>query len=91
MTASEALLVVRKLAQVFATMLPHGTIIDDALHLQSAYRLGIWDARLLAICAAHGCDHLLSEDMQDGAHYDGVTVVNPFNPANASLVGRLLS
>jgi predicted nucleic acid-binding protein len=44
----------------------------------------------LATCAAHGCDYLLSEDLQDGAQYGGVTVINPFNAANAPLIGQLL-
>ncbi len=55
------------------------------------YQLSIWDARLLAACAAHGCTHLLSEDLQDTMRYGSVTIVNPFNPANAVVVESLLS
>ena len=91
MTASEVELVVRKFAQDFELMLPHPTIVDDTLILRSRYHLSIWDAHLLAVCNAHRCDHLLSEDLQDGGQYGGVTVVNPFNAANAPLIGRLLS
>jgi predicted nucleic acid-binding protein len=91
MTASEAGLVVRKFTQEFELLLPQATIVDDTLVLQSRYQLSIWDAHLLAVCNAHGCDHLLSEDLQDGAAYGTVMVVNPFNSANGSLIGRLLS
>jgi predicted nucleic acid-binding protein len=91
MSASDAETVVRKFARDFALMLPHPSIVADVLALQSRHRLGIWDARLLAVCAAHGCTHLLTEDLQDGAAYGTVTVVNPFNAANARLIGQLLS
>jgi predicted nucleic acid-binding protein len=91
LTASEAQLVVGQLLQDFTMMLPHGTIVNDALAVQLRYHLNIWDARLVAVCSAHGCDHLLSEDLQDGAQYGGVRIVNPFNPPNAGLIGRLLS
>ena len=75
----------------FPLLVPHIGIIGDVLTLLDRYRLGTWDARLLAVCAARGCTHLLSEDLQDGAAYGTVTVVNPFNPANAGLIGQLLS
>lgn len=34
---------------------------------------------------------LISEDMQDGLSIDGLTVVNPFNPANSALIDALLT
>jgi predicted nucleic acid-binding protein len=91
LSSEDATIVSRGLTRNFSVLLSHSAIVDDAFVLQSHYRLSIWDARLLAVCAAHGCDHLLSEDLQDGAHYGGVTAINPFNPANARLIGRLLS
>lgn len=91
MSVSDAETVVRKFARDFLLVLPHPTVVEDTLALRSRYQLGIWDARLLAVCAAHGCSHLLSEDLQDGASYGSVTVVDPFNAANAVLIGSLLS
>jgi predicted nucleic acid-binding protein len=41
-------------------------------------RFGFWDALLLATAANHGCAVILSEDMHDGARFDGITVLNPF-------------
>jgi predicted nucleic acid-binding protein len=70
--------------------MPPQTVIEDAFALLSRHRLSIWDARLLAVCAAHGCDYLLSEDMQDGAQYGGVTVVDPFKAANAAIIEQVL-
>jgi predicted nucleic acid-binding protein len=90
-TAVDAGAVVRTLLQNFALVLPHDSVVEDAFALMAQYNLSIWDACLLAVCDAHGCSHLLSEDMQDGAVYGGVTVINPFNPANAAMLGLLLN
>jgi len=89
--ALEASSLIRDFAEDFTILFPHRTVIDDAFLLMAHYPLSIWDARLLAVCNAHGCDHLLSEDLQDGAQYGRITVVNPFKPANASVIGQLLS
>jgi predicted nucleic acid-binding protein len=75
----------------FKLMLPTEHVITDTFALLSKYNLSVFDARLLAVCDAHGCDYLLSEDLQDGAQYGRVTVVNPFNSANAGRIGQLLS
>lgn len=64
----------------------------DALNLATDHRLQIWDALILAAMAAAGCDLLLSEDMQDGFSWLGLTVANPFalppNPRLAELLAR---
>jgi predicted nucleic acid-binding protein len=91
MPLDDAAAITKDLARNFRMLQAHTKIVESALDLRSRYSLNIWDARLLAVCNAHGCDHLLSEDLQDGARYDGITVVNPFNSANASLIGQLLS
>lgn len=75
----------------FALLIPPATVVEDVVTLISRYQLSVWDARLLAVCDAHGCSHLLSEDMQDGARYGGVTVLNPFKASNTALIGRALS
>jgi predicted nucleic acid-binding protein len=41
-------------------------------------RFGWWDALLLATAARHGCEVVLSEDMQDGARFAGVTILDLF-------------
>jgi predicted nucleic acid-binding protein len=90
-TYPDAAMTMRDLLQSFTLLLPPQTIVEDTLALRDRYSLGVWDSRLLAVCNAHGCDHLLSEDLQDRAQYGRVTVVNPFNPANANLIRQLLS
>ena len=82
---------VQELLFTFKLICPSETIVKDVFALIERYNLNIFDARIVAVCAAHGCDYLLSEDLQDGARYGVVTIVNPFNATNASLIGRLLS
>lgn len=91
MSESDATTVVHDLVGNFPVLLSHPGIVEASLMLQARYRLGIWDARLLAVCNAHGCSHLLSEDLQDGAQHGVVKIVNPFNAANVPLIGQLLS
>ena len=59
--------------------------------LSEHHRLQYWDSVILAVSAAAEVQYLLTEDMHDGATYDGVQVVNPFNPANAELLDLLLT
>lgn len=54
------------------------TTIETALDLATEHRLQIFDAIVLAAAAETDCHVLLSEDMQDGFVWRGVTVVNPF-------------
>ena len=49
-----------------------------ALDLVSRHGFQVWDAVILAASAEAGAAVLLSEDMQHGFIWDGVTIVNPF-------------
>lgn len=63
---------------------------DGALELAASHALQFWDALILATAAEAGCALLLSEDMQDGFVYRGVTVANPFaEPPHPLLVDAL--
>jgi predicted nucleic acid-binding protein len=88
---ADAMTIVREFAKHFAVIHASQNTLERALALFSQYQLSIWDARILAICEAHGCDYLLSEDMQDGARYGNVTVVNPFKPANTEILEQALT
>lgn len=59
----------------------------------AARRYGIqyFDALILTVAKEAGATVLLSEDMHDGALYDGVRIVNPFDDANAAAVAALLA
>jgi predicted nucleic acid-binding protein len=49
-----------------------------ALKLTVAHELQIWDAVILAASFEAGADFLLSEDMQHGFTWSGITIINPF-------------
>jgi len=65
-------------------------IMLAAADLATDYQLGIWDAVILSAAAEAGCRLLLSEDLQEGFTWSGVTVTNPFLPAKHLLLGALL-
>jgi len=54
-------------------------VLDEALAIKSRFQLSYWDSAILAAAKAAGCTEVLSEDMNDGQDYAGVTVRNPFN------------
>ena len=62
-----------------------------ATDLAVAHELGIWDAVVMAAAADAGCRLLLSEDLQDGFTWHGVTVVNPFATERHPLLEGLLA
>jgi predicted nucleic acid-binding protein len=53
-------------------------VMVAAADLAVDHQIGIWDAVILSAAARAGCRMLLSEDLQDGFTWGGVTVVNPF-------------
>jgi predicted nucleic acid-binding protein len=56
-------------------------VMVNATDLASGHGLSIWDSVVLAASADAGCRLLLSEDLQEGFTWRGVTVTNPFAPA----------
>lgn len=49
--------------------------------------LPFWDALIWAVCERVGVDILATEDFQDGRKLGRVRFVDPFRPANATLLG----
>jgi predicted nucleic acid-binding protein len=87
---TRALALVEASAQQVQVAHPAAPAVAETLALLRATNLHVWDARLLATCGACGIRTLLSEDMQDGALYGSVRVLNPFNPANDKIIAELL-
>jgi predicted nucleic acid-binding protein len=65
-------------------------VLISAMDLALAHKIGIWDAVIFAAAAAAGCRILLSEDLQEGFTWGGVTVVNPFAQNKHDLLAGLL-
>lgn len=68
----------QRLENTFDYSLPTIPVIHTALDLNTRYSLSHWDSMLVAACIEAGVTTLYSEDMADGADYDGVRIVNPF-------------
>ena len=66
------------------------SVMLSAVELAITHRLGIWDALILSAAADAGCRLLLSEDLQDGFTWSGVTVANPFAATRHPLLDAVL-
>ena len=66
-------------------------VMLSAADLATDHHLSIWDAVILSAAAEGGCRLLLSEDMQEGFTWKGVTVTNPFAPKKHDLLIALLA
>jgi predicted nucleic acid-binding protein len=62
---------------LFRVVTASAPAFDAALAAFEAERFGLWDGLLLATAREAGCTIVLSEDMEDGAALDGITVRDP--------------
>jgi predicted nucleic acid-binding protein len=62
-----------------------------AADLATDHQLGIWDAVILSAASQAGCRLLVSEDLQEGFTWAGVTIVNPFSSPRHALLRALLA
>jgi predicted nucleic acid-binding protein len=62
-----------------------------AADLAVNHELAIWDAVILSVAAEADCRLLLSEDMQNGFIWQGVTIANPFAHSRHPLLEGLLN
>lgn len=56
-------------------------VLLEAMEIATTHRFSFWDSVMLAAAAQAGCRVLLSEDMQHGFTWRGVTIRNPFQAA----------
>lgn len=66
-------------------------VMVNAAGLATDHQLGIWDAVILSAAAEADCRLLLSEDLQEGFTWRGVTVTNPFSASPHTLLDALLA
>lgn len=52
--------------------------VEAAWAVESRFKIGYWDALVVAAAQQQGCEWLLSEDLQHDQRFDAVRVVNPF-------------
>jgi predicted nucleic acid-binding protein len=86
---SEARAAVMTWRDSFATVDTSGSVMLAAIDLAADHGLSIWDGVVLAAAAEAGCRLVLSEDMQDGFAWRGLTVANPFADPRHPLLAAL--
>lgn len=62
----------------FDLVLPTRNVLDLAFRMHNQFSLSHWDSLLLAACVDAGVTTLYTEDLDAGATYETVSVVNPF-------------
>jgi len=73
-------------ASLYAVRDSTWTALRTAMELNSAHEMPIWDALILSVASEHRCRVLMSEDLQHGFTWGGVTIVNPLlDPAHPLL------
>ena len=77
-------------SDIFQTVETSPAILKSATDLSVDHGLVIWDAVIFAAAATAGCRLLLSEDLQEGFTWRGVTVTNPFAAKKHELLRGLL-
>ena len=75
----------------YAVVETSAAVMVNATDLACDHGLTIWDSVVLAAAAEAECRLLLSEDLQDGFTWRGVTVTNPFAPALHPMLAALLT
>jgi predicted nucleic acid-binding protein len=78
MARADAAAQLRDWATEFPIVTADSEALFTALEFTVGGRFSWWDALLMATAERHGCEILLSEDMQDGSRLGGLTVLDPF-------------
>ena len=78
LTGEQVKLSFHEVLQLCSLTFPTAKVLDRGFVLHESYSLSHWDSLLVAACQEAGVTRLYSEDMQDGADYSGVKIVNPF-------------
>ena len=91
LTTKNAVLTVPSWRDAYPVVETSVTVMVNATDLASDHGLTIWDSVILAASAEAECRLLLSEDLQEGFTWRGVTVTNPFAQALHPLLAALLA
>ena len=90
-TLRDAAAAVLSWGDVFPLVESSGDMLLAAADLADAHQLGIWDAAVVSAAAVARCRILLSEDLQDGFTWRGVTVINLFRAPRHPLLDALVT
>ena len=65
--------------------------VAAACDLAAAHQLQFWDALIVSVAVRQQCRVLLTEDMNEGFVWQGMTAVNPFATKAHPLLARVLA
>lgn len=65
--------------------------VTAACDLAAAHQLQFWDALIVSVAVRQQCRVLLTEDLNEGFVWHGMTVVNPFATKVHPLLARVLA
>ena len=65
--------------------------VTAACDLAAAHQLQFWDALIVSVAVRQRCRVLLTEDLNEGFVWQGMTVVNPFAAKAHPLLARVLA
>lgn len=88
-TPAEARAVVSNWSHAFPLVETTTSMLFSAIELATR-QFSLWDAVILSAAAEAECQILLSEDMQTGFTWRGVTIINPFSRPAHPLLESLL-
>jgi predicted nucleic acid-binding protein len=74
---ADAAQAVRELARLPVVQIDASMVLG-AIELSREHQLSLWDALILRAAHTADCTAVLTEDLQHGFHWAGVTVQNPF-------------
>ena len=77
---NDAKLDVEDFSEMFPVVQINVPLITKAVDLQIRYQLSFYDALIVATASKENCVICYSEDLNNGQIYDGVKIVNPFQP-----------
>ncbi|GGA53786.1 PIN domain-containing protein [Sphingomonas psychrolutea] len=88
---ADAIALVESWSSLFSVVDTKSAHLLTAARLADRYKLQFWDSLIIAVARSSDVEVMLTEDMQDGATIDGMTLLNPFNPANRAALDALLA
>lgn len=91
MPGSEAQIIVLKWRNSLPVVETTDAIMMKAMEIATAHRLSIWDAVVVSASVEAGCQILLSEDMQSGFVWGGLTIINPLASSLHPLLAAILT
>ena len=80
--AAEARRAVLAWSDTYALIETTPAVIIEAMEIVTTHRLSFWDSVMLAAAAQADCRMLITEDMQSGFLWRGVSIQNPFGTAS---------